>query len=538
MTKEEDRFSHQRMLFRADRRDDPSAWSDTSPEGMVATAHYLATQAGADVLERGGNAVDAAIAASLALAVCEPAGSGLGGMAMMVVHLARPGRTLALMGPCRAPRRATPELVSQGKRYRGHRAVAVPSHPATVDYALRHFGTLKPGDVLAPAIRIAEEGYPVTNLQHEIAVRYRKQLAEGAGAGLFLDAGGEPLAPGTWLRQPVLARTLRRLAEAGFRDFYEGEIASRMAADMTRNGGFLAADDLTDIPWPQEKPPLRGEFDGGEVFTLGPPGGGLALIEMLNLLGALAGPGFDPDSPEGVALLAGIIRQARRDRREYAMRIGAEDLGAAGDYAGLPYAGRTAGAVRRELGLGGETSHISVMDKYGNAVAMTQSIERSFGAAAVSPELGFLYNGFLRAFNVKKPGHPHYLRPGAPARSNASPTLVLKDGRPWAALGSTGSERTASGIFEVLVRLRRQPPFEAVLAPRLHCTPESEVLLEADRFPPEAVAALARKGFTVERLEPYAFAMGGLQLVVRQEGGFRGVGEPRRDGAAAGPRKA
>jgi gamma-glutamyltranspeptidase/glutathione hydrolase len=173
------------------------------------------------------------------------------------------------------------------------------------------------------------------------------------------------------------------------------------------------------------------------------------------------------------------------------------------------------------------------MDSQGNAVAMTQSIERSFGSCEITPELGFLYNGFLRSFKVVNQRHPHYLRPGAPARSNAAPTLVLRQGKPWAALGSTGSERLASGIFQVLLRLGRQGPFEAVHAPRLHATPEELVLLEADRFPAACLEALERHGFSLERLEPYSFRMGGLQLVVREDEAFRGVGEPRRDGAAA-----
>jgi gamma-glutamyltranspeptidase/glutathione hydrolase len=183
----------------------------------------------------------------------------------------------------------------------------------------------------------------------------------------------------------------------------------------------------------------------------------------------------------------------------------------------------------------GETTHVSVMDGEGNIVSLTQSIERSFGAAVVTAGLGFIHNGYLRAFKVRNRRHPHYLRPGAPARSNAAPTIVFRDGRPWAALGSTGSERIGSGIFEVLLRLRRDRPFDAVHGPRLHATPQRHVLWEGERFPEGSREALLERGFTVESLGPYSFQVGGLQLATREGATFTGVAEPRRDGAAAGP---
>jgi gamma-glutamyltranspeptidase/glutathione hydrolase len=153
----------------------------------------------------------------------------------------------------------------------------------------------------------------------------------------------------------------------------------------------------------------------------------------------------------------------------------------------------------------------------------------------LNPELGFLYNGYMRTFKVRNPDHPHFLRPGAPTRSNATPTLLFQDGKPHAAIGNTGSERLASGILQVLARLRRQTPFQAVLAPRLHCTPEGQVLLEAERFPSESLDALTAKGYELQRLDAFSFKVGGLQLIVRQGESLCGVAEPRRDGAAGGP---
>jgi gamma-glutamyltranspeptidase/glutathione hydrolase len=502
---------------------------------MVATAHYLATAAGVEALRMGGNAVDAAVTASLALGVCEPAGSGLGGMAMMLLHLADRGRTFVIPGPCRAPGAATPEEVERGRRYRGYRAAAVPAAPSVLGYALEKYGTLERADVFGPAIGIAEDGVPVSHLQHTLMGMYRKALQRGSAGGLFLGYDGRPLPAGRTLRHLVLALTLRRLAERGFDDFYRGETAGLIAADMERGGGFITADDLESFPEPAETDPVTVPFDGGTLCTVGPPGGGLALAEMAALFGEAVQTGFDPDTPEGVVLMASTIRKARRDRRRYRLKTGAESACEAMELLSRDYIRREAARIVQKAVGHGETSHVVTADRHGNVVSMTQSIDRAFGAAEIGPELGFLYNGCMRAFKVRNRRHPHFLRPGVAARSNASPTIVVKEGRPWAALGSTGSERICSGIFQVLVRLRSSDPFTAVLAPRLHCTPEGLVQLEAERFQPSCLDALELSGFSLERLDGYSFLMGGLQLLVREGDTWCGVGEPRRDAAAAGP---
>jgi len=542
------RFSHDRMAFRDARRTDASLWSATSERGMVATAHYLATAAGVEMLAAGGNAIDGAVAASLALGVCEPAGSGLGGMTVAVIHLARPARTFVVGGACRAPRRATPGGVRGRSRYRGHHAAAVPTNAAVLGAALSRYGSLGRADVFAPAIRIAEQGFPLTTVQRKLIGVYRRPLRKWGAGRFFLDAENQPLPAGSWVRQSGLAGTLRRLSVAGFEDFYLGEIAQRISDDMERNGGFVREDDLREYPEPSESPPLEGEFGRWRAATFGPPGGGVALVQMFNVFRHLVDEGFDPDSPEGVAVLADTIRRSRADRRRLSTLVEAQELGGARELLDEHYARDVARRIRfttAEFGAqveqeaaaedAGETSHLCVADREGNWVSMTQSLERSFGSAVLNPELGFLYNGYLRTFKLRNTEHPHFLRPGAPARSNAAPTLLFEDGKPWAAIGSTGSERLASSIVQVLLRLRRQTPFQAVLAPRLHCTPEGLVLVEAERFSPESLEALAAKGYELQRLDAFSFKMGGLQLIIRHRESLCGVAEPRRDGAAGGP---
>jgi gamma-glutamyltranspeptidase/glutathione hydrolase len=542
------------MLNREELREDAAYWSASSPLGIVTSAHYRATEAGVDVLSRGGNAIDAAVATSLALGVVEPAASGLGGMAMMMIHLAKERRTFILEGPCRAPVNAKPsdilELVEDyrkepgrhlGKyndekiagrvRKSGYKAIAVPTYPAVMGYAMEHYGSISPEDVFAAAIRLAEDGYVITPFQHGVLKEYSSQIKKG-NAHTLLFAGHEKVPEaGILNKQPVIAKTLRRLSEKGFEDFYTGAIGVEIIEDMRLNGGFVSGDDFRNIPWPNETDPMTGSFMEMEIKSMPPPGGGTALIEMLNLFEEMAPDGFDPDSPAAALLFASIIHRARSDRRRsFAARSGFRV-----NLTSKEYANQAARELMEDIHGMGETTHLNVIDKQGNVVALTQSIERSFGSKVMTPGLGFLYNGFMKAFKIKNKRHPHYLRPGAVARSNATPTMLFRKGVPVYALGSTGSERMASGMFQVLVRLLSQSRFEAVKAARLHCTPEREVFLEAERFDPAAVEILQRRGFTISHYDAWAFSAGGLHLAGIDKDGYWGVAEPRRDGAAQGP---
>jgi gamma-glutamyltranspeptidase/glutathione hydrolase len=397
-------------------------------------------------------------------------------------------------------------------------------------------GRLPLAALVRPAIRLARDGYPLTPIQRRLLVEYARPLRRAGAGALFLgEAGAIP--PAGWLfRQPLLADTLERLAEAGLDDYYTGGIARAIDADMRSHGGFVRLADLEAAALVSEVEPLRGRLWDDEVLSAGPPAGGLALLQMLELASRLRELEREPDRPGWALAVAATIRRARRDRRRYRLRTGAEEPGQALELIEPERAEAAAREIESELDGAGETSHLIAADAEGNLVSMTQSIERSFGAGVAAGELGFLYNGYLRAFKLKNRGHPHHLRPGSPARSNAAPTLVLRDGRPRATLGSTGSERMLSGMFQVLLRLRHQEPFTAVAAPRLHATPDGRILWEEERFAPGARLALRRAGYRLESLDPWSFKTGGLQLAVfGDEGLATGVSEPRRDGSAAGP---
>lgn len=486
------------------------------------------------MLAKGGNAIDAAIATSLALGVCEPSGSGLGGMATMVYYQADKQKLITIEGPCTAPLSATTEKVSQQNRYRGYAAIAVPSNVATLEFARSRFGTLSTAELCAPAITIADEGFPVTHSLNKLLHQYQSALSKHSAGQVFLDAG-KPRAVGQQLRQPALANTLKRLASAGFDDFYQGETAARIVADMANNDGFVGADDLKNTPLPSIKQPIVGDLGDLRVASVGPPAGGMALIQMVQLVTSSGKPDYDLSSPEDVVFLANLIRLVRSQRRIYRLKFGCDEPGDAAalidrDYNQSLFDDQLAYAEPT-----GETSHISVVDRWGNAVAWTQSIERSFGSGIMTGDLGFCYNGYMRAFKVENKKHPHYLRPGVPARSNASPTIVTDNGVPIAVLGSTGSERMASGILTTLLALQSSDPFSAVHQPRLHCTPEKLVTLEVDRFPQAVTDALTESGFQVDPTDAYSFRMGGLQMIAINDDRLTGVADPRRDGAALSP---
>lgn len=510
----------------------------TSRRGMVATQHYLATEAGAAMLRSGGNAVDAAVAAAFTLGVVEPAASGLGGQSVLLLHLGGSGRKFCLDGGSRAPHRTPPGQLQRADQLRGHKSTTVPTTPAVLAWALRRYGTKPLAEVLEPAIEAAASGYPISQLQHQLTERERKYLKEFSGGRLFLRDDKTTYPVGATFRQPALAGTLQRLAWAGVEDFYQGEIALQIHNDMVTNDGLVRDDDLAQIPWPVERKPLAARHGDRRVYTFGPPGAGRALVEALNLVGQFSPESLDPDTPEGALLLAHVLLRAnldRSDRPEDPVLV-AEEIERGEGITYIEYARRAAGRIRSSIETQGETTHLSAMDAAGNAVALTQSIERVYGSFSASPELGFLYNNYMSAFEYRDIRHPYYLRPGAMPWTSVAPTLVFEDDRPWLALGSPGSERIVSAILQVLMRLGRgASPYDAVEAPRLHCSIRGAVSLEAERMHDGVVPLLDRQGFDVDIREPYSFFLGCVQLVRYENGEFLGVADPRRDGSARGP---
>jgi gamma-glutamyltranspeptidase / glutathione hydrolase len=527
----------------------------TSTKGMVASQHWLATEAGVEILTEGGNAFDAAVAVALALGVCEPNASGLGGQSMALLHRASPKRTVFVDGSSRAPSRAVAEVMNKKQdRFRGYAATTIPSTPAMLAHVARAHGSLPWARLIEPAIRIAEDGYPISELQRRLQVREESHWPDGNAGAVFLK-DGQPFEIGDTFKQPALAMTLRRLAEVGVEDFYLGDIAARIADDMEANEGLIQRDDLAHVPWPIERRPISGNFEGLRVMTCPPPAAGRTLIEMLNVLSHFSDQALTTDTPRGALLLAEVIRRAQLDRRDrpYDPNLypQIDDKHMTGrEYAKL-VAKQVKARVRPKKGVApsldpggeappaghGETTHFSIMDQDGNVVAWTQSIERAYGSFVATPDLGFPYNNYMSAFEFKDYTHPYYLRPNGVPWASVVPTIVFKGRKPWLVLGSPGSERITSTVLQILLRLRSEPPLNAVIAPRIHCSARGKVALEAAWLRDDIPPFLEMHGFTIDRREPFAFYMGAVQLVLWEGKRFIGVGDPRRDGSAGGPGK-
>ena len=507
-----------------------------SPNGMVATAHYRATEIGVQMLEKGGNAVDAAVAAAFSLGVCEPHASGLGGQTMMLFYAAGDDRVIALDGSSRAPNRAVMELfVDKSLRRRGHIASTVPSTLATLGYALDRYGTFSLPQVLEPVIHLAREGYQVTALQHELQRRDLKALKANNGGAFFLRNGERPFPVGSVFRQPILAKTLQHIASKGIEDFYTGEIAETIHNDMKKNRGLIQKDDLAQIPYPIERDPVGCRFGNLYVHTMPPPGAGRALIEILNILRRFPAKERSLDSPGGALHLAETMRRAQLDRRDRpfdpAFYPQVQDRRMlSNDYAKL-----VADQIRTRVETSGETTHLSVIDRHDNVVSLTQSIERVYGAKVVCPELGFLYNNYMSAFEYDDISHPYYLRPNGVPWASVAPTIIFRAKKPWLAIGSPGSERIVSTIAQVILRLAYQSPFDAVAAPRMHCSFSGKVSLEAAHMRSDIPELLKKRGFAIDVREPMSFYLGCVQMVLHENGEFIGVADPRRDGSAQGP---
>ena len=506
-----------------------------SPHGMVATANYNATAAAVQVLEQGGNAMDAAVTAAFALGVSEPAASGLGGQTMILFYNGSENKTIALDGSSRAPHRVPPGELEKKELLRGHKATTVPSTPAVLGYALKTYGTLPLSEVLQPSIALAERGYKVTELQHALTKRELKHLRAGS-AGPFMLKNNRLYQVGATFKQPVLAQTFRRLSAAGIEDFYHGEIAQAIHEDMEKNDGLVRDDDLAQIPWPIERKPITCRFEGLKIHTFGEPGAGRCLVEMLNVASQFTPQQRNPDTPQGAQLLSEIIRKANIDRVDrpvdpnYYPQIQKKRM------LSRKYSEEVAEEIRSRFLGNGDTTHLSVMDRFGNVVALTQSIERVYGSFEACPSLGFIYNNYMSAFEYSDMKHPNYLRPTASPWASVAPTIVFKGREPWLAIGSPGSERITSAIMQVLLRLKHQSPYDAVAAPRIHCSIAGRVSLEASRMRDDIPIFLERKGYKVDLRDAYSFYLGCVQLVMKGKDEFVGVADPRRDGSAGGPK--
>ncbi len=524
-----------------------------SPYGMVSTASDTATMAGVGILEKGGNAVDAAVAAAFCLGVTEPQASGLGGQSMVLLHRA-PGSehsTMALDGSSRAPFGINPNRLPAKPLKLGIRAATVPSTPATLGYLLETYGTMSLEEILKPSILAAKNGFKLSALQHKLITREKDHLEDEAVRSIFFK-NGRPLNAGDTLYQPRLSETLERMAEEGWRDFYLGQIGERIIEDMKNRGGLISRADLSQVPYPIQREALWSSYRGYKLATFPPPGAGRALVQILNTLENFKPEELNPTDPLYHVLLAMAFRAALVKRERFpidpALYPQLTDKWMIDKESALGIASRIKNLLEyldqaqyAPPPLSGDTTHLSTADVFGNIVGITQSIELVYGAKTMAEGLGFFYNNYMSAFDYKDMMHPNYLVPGGRPASSVAPTLLFgKEGAPFMMLGSPGSERIATTLAQVITRIvdAGQGLYEAVEAPRLHAGIKGTVMIEKRSYYPEVVEILNRAGFDVRARGAYSFYLGSVQAVElppETGGAFGGVADPRRDGSACGP---
>jgi gamma-glutamyltranspeptidase/glutathione hydrolase len=516
--------------------------------GMVATDEELGSQAGVEILKHGGNAVDAAVAVAFALAVVEPAAGNIGGGGFMLIRLAD-GNTTFLDYRETAPGKATRDMyiAKDGKLDEeasviGYRSVAVPGTVAGLELALKTYGTMKLADVMAPAIRLADHGFRISEKLAREFEEERPGLQQFPTSQRIFLNGGQMWKPGDTLKQPELAATLKRIAKKGAEEFYRGETAHQIADEIARNGGIITLEDLAHYT-PKVREVLRARYENGghtwEVLTSPPPSsGGVAIIEALNMLQGVPLKGWD--DPQSIHMVAETMRRVFADRAAYL---------ADPDYSNVPVGGLTSPCYAKEraaiinpakassskevkagtphacgaaanldatprmvatLAEGHHTTHFSVVDAAGNAVASTYTLNDNYGSHVTS-SLGLLLNDEMDDFTTQ-PGVPNSLyglmqsdanaiAPGHRPLSSMTPTILLRDGKLSFVTGSPGGPTIISATLLSIINWMDlgMDAQAAINAPRFHhqWMPD-RIRMEAE-FPENMEQALRARGHDVER---------------------------------------
>jgi len=517
----------------------------------------MATEAALDILDAGGNAFDAAITATAVLAVVEPYSSGIGGGGFYLIHQAKNNRDLMIDARETAPLAAHRDLYldEQGEvipmlSMDGVLAAGIPGIPAALAHLAEHYGALPLSRSLEPAIRAAREGFAVTSHYRRLAgFRLDSMLMDPETTRIFLHEKQVP-PEGHVIRQPELADTLEKLAERGRAGFYQGEIADRLIKEIQQAGGIWSHEDLEQYRV-IEREPLRARFGEFELISAPPPSsGGVALIQILNILNGY--PLGEMDKVDRSHLIIEAMRRAYRDRAQYLgdsdfvevpiKRLTSRDY-AAGLRASIHPEKATPSAALAPVPTepeGVHTTHFSILDRDGNYVAATLSINYPFGAAMTVPGTGVLLNNEMDDFSIK-PGHPNAyglvgaeanaIAPGKRPLSSMSPSFLRSDDQ-VAILGTPGGSRIITMVLHgLLAAMEGEPVTQWVSGPRFHHQYLPDTLfVEPDAFDEAELARLSEKGHHVEQVSPY----GNMQAVHwnKHRNQVSAASDPRGEGLA------
>jgi len=530
--------------------------------GMVATEQELASRIGLDILKAGGNAVDAAVGIGFALAVALPNAGNLGGGGFMMVHDAKTGKSVALDFREVAPLKATRNMylddkgnVINGKSLYTHYAVGVPGTVAGMEHALKKWGTMPLDKVIAPSIALAEKGFPVSETLAKILRQEQKNMGKWPATTEIFWKDGAPLKRGDLLVQKDLAQSMRLIAQQGAKAFYEGAIAQKIAAEMAAHAGAVTLQDLREYKV-AEREPVRGTYRGYEVVTMPPPSsGGTHLVQILNMLEQWPLAQWGQNSAQTLHHMAESSKLAYADRSEY--------LGDP-DFVKIPLKGLTSKRYAESLAKtidgnrarpakeikpgqpqpyeSDQTTHYSVVDKAGNAVAVTYTLNTNFGSGIVAKGTGILLNNEMDDFAAKPGVANAYGLVGGDANavaakkrplSSMTPTLVLKDGKPTLVTGSPGGARIITTVLQTVVNTIDfgNNPAEAAAAPRVHHQWTPDELRVEKGLSPDTLALLKQRGHNIA-VKP---SMGRTQTIQIRNGMLYGYSDPRNpDGQTLG----
>ncbi len=526
--------------------------------GMVATQEAVASQVGLDILKQGGNAVDAAVAIGFSLAVTLPRAGNIGGGGFMLVYDAKSDKTIAIDYREMAPMAAFRDMYlddegnadSNRSRFHGL-AVGVPGTVAGMITALENYGTMELKDVIAPAIKLAEEGIIVTPDLYNSLIALEKRLKKWESTQKVFYKGDDYYKPGELLKQPDLAIVLKKIADEGLKGFYEGEVAEKIVAAVNQAGGSMDIQDMNEYEVALREP-VKGSYRGYEIISMPPPSsGGTHIIQILNILEAYDIKAMGHNTATSIHVMSEAMKLAYADRSEY--------LGDP-DFVNVPVKGlinkEYAKSLREKISLykvtpaeeikpnnpipyeSNETTHFSVMDQYGNAVVNTYTINFSYGTGLVAEGTGILLNNEMDDFSAK-PGVPNgYGLIGGDANaveakkrplSSMSPTFVFKDGKPILATGSPGGSRIITTTLQIIMNVidHGMNIADATHAVRIHHQWLPDEIRVEKALNKDTIQLLKGLGHKVK----VKSSMGSTQSIMKDENGFWGASDPRRSGA-------
>jgi len=528
--------------------------------GMVSSQERYATEAGLAVLKEGGNAIDAAVTMGFTMAVTLPSAGNIGGGGFMLVHLADENQTIAIDYREKAPQAATRDMfldetgdVDPEKSRHSYLAVGVPGTVAGLTMALEKYGTISLARALQPAIELAENGFPVSEYLHRslVAVKERMQ-AYPASLAIFYKPGGEPYQIGETLMQRDLAQSLRLIAREGSKAFYHGAIADAIVTEMAANDGLISKADLAEYQ-PVIREPIRGTYRGYEIYSMPPPSsGGIHLVQLLNILEAFPLSELGQNTAQTIHLMTESMKLAYADRSKY--------LGDT-DFVSVPISGLIsksyAEQLRRNINLtqatpsqeiapgnpnpfieSNNTTHYSVIDNQGNAVANTYTLNFSYGSKITVPGTGILLNNEMNDFSAK-PGVPNAfgliggefnaIEPEKRMLSSMTPTIVLKEGKPFLVTGSPGGSRIITTVLQVILNVidHDMNVAEATNAVRVHHQWLPDQLMIEQGLNEDTRRLLEEKGHQMTVTN----TMGSTQSIMLVDQTLNGASDPRRPGA-------